>query len=55
MKYTTLPQFSSWTLEELVSYCKAGDNDNGDWEDVKESEREYLVKTAIETFNENQY
>lgn len=54
-KYTTLPQFSSWKLEDLIAYCQAGDNSNGDWDNVQESEREYLIETAIETFNENQF
>ena len=54
-KYNTLPQFSSWTLDELISYCKAGDNSNGDWDNVREDEREYLIETATEIFNENQF
>jgi len=54
-KYTTMPNFSSWTIAELVAYCQSGDNSNGDWDNVQESEREYLIETAIETFNENQY
>jgi hypothetical protein len=54
-KYTTLPQFSSWKLEDLIAYCQAGDNSNGDWDNVTESEREYLVSVATETFNENQF
>lgn len=52
MKKVEMPNFNEWTLERLVSYCQQWDNCNGDWEDVKESEREYLVKTATETFNE---
>jgi hypothetical protein len=52
MKKVVMPSFSEWTLEDLVAYCQRWDNCNGDWEDVKESEREYLVKTATETFNE---
>lgn len=55
MKYTTLPQFSSWTIDDLVAYCQSGDNSNGDWDNVTESEREYLVSVATETFKENQY
>lgn len=54
-KYTTMPNFSLWTISELVSYCKRWDNDNGEWENVTESEREYLVSVATETFNELQY
>jgi len=54
-KYTTMPNFSLWTIEDLVAYCQSGDNSNGDWDNVREDEREYLVKTATETFNEINY
>lgn len=52
MKKVEIPNFNEWTLERLVSYCKQWDNGNGDWEDVKESERDYLISVAKETFNE---
>lgn len=55
IKKVVMPSFSEWTIDELVSYCKRYDNDNGDWENVSESEREYLVSLATETFNELQY
>jgi hypothetical protein len=54
-KYTTMPNFNEWTLTDLIAYCQSGDNSNGDWDNVREDEREYLVKTATETFKENQY
>jgi len=47
------PNFKEWLLEDLVAYCQAGDNSHGDWHNVTESERDYLVHVATETFKEN--
>jgi hypothetical protein len=49
------PNFTGWLLEDLVAYCQAGDNSHGEWDNVTESERGYLVRVATETFKENQY
>lgn len=49
------PNFNEWALVDLVAYCQAGDNSNGEWDDVTESERDYLVDVAIQTFNEYNY
>jgi len=54
-KYTTMPNFNEWTLTDLIAYCQAGDNSNGDWDNVREDEREYLIETATSTWEENQY
>lgn len=55
MKKVEMPSFADWTLDDLVAYCKRWDNDNGEWDNVTESDREYVVSVAIETFNELQY
>ena len=50
-----MPSFVTWSLDDLVAYCKSGDNSNGDWEDVRESERDYLLETATKMWIENKY
>jgi hypothetical protein len=49
------PNFIEWSLTDLVAYCQAGDNSHGEWDNVTESERGYLVRVATETFKEKQY
>lgn len=42
----TAHNFAAWELSDLVAYCKSHDNLNGEWDNVTEKERNYLIEVA---------
>jgi DNA-binding Xre family transcriptional regulator len=49
-----IDELKKMSLSNLVSICKSLDNNNGDWEDVKQSEYEDILEMAIELLKEYQ-
>jgi DNA-binding Xre family transcriptional regulator len=47
-------ELKKMSLSNLVSICKSLDNNNGDWEDVKQSEYDDILEMATELLKEYQ-
>jgi DNA-binding Xre family transcriptional regulator len=49
-----IDELRQMSLSNLVSICKSLDNNNGDWDDVKQSEYQDVLEMATELLKEYQ-